>query len=110
MGIVTLTLPAVRLKPLASGLAEIENKIRSYEFPIHLSKRLEDAGLRTGIQMPVMGQEDCPEGVRDVLGFVVEGPFNFVGLSGMPHVLVGRAKDLGGPHIPGNDVYRGGED
>ena len=57
-----------------------------------------------------MGQEDVPGGVRDVLRPVVDSPFDFLGLSDVPHSGLVGSKELGGPDIPGDKVDRGGED
>jgi len=60
--------------------------------------------------MPVLGQEDCPNGVRKGLGLFVKSPLDLVGSPSVPHALVGWLKDLGSPHIPGDDFQRGSED
>jgi len=108
LGIVTETLPSVSLKFLASGWAGIEQMIGSYEFPFHLDEI--GGGLRTGVQTPVVGQEDSPHIVCDVMGFLVHSPFDLFGLPNLPDGARGWGKDLGDPHVPGGDVYRGSED
>ena len=67
-------------------------------------------GLRTDVQTSVRGKEDCPDEARNIRGLVVEGPFDGVGVPDVPHSLVGWIKDLGNPHVPGDDVHRGRED
>jgi len=69
-----------------------------------------EMGIRTEVQMPVPGQEDCSDGVRDVHRLVVECPFDLLGLSNVPHGFFVRISDLGNPHVPGGNGHRGGED
>ena len=72
--------------------------------------REKGANPRTGVQNPVVGQEDGPDRIRDVFGFVVDSPFDLVGLSNVPHGSLVWGKDLGDPHIPGDKVHRGSKD
>jgi len=65
----------------------------------------EDGGLRTFVQRAVLGQEELPEGVLIVIGFVVERPCDVVNVPGLPDGRLVWREDLGKPHVPG-----GGED
>jgi len=63
-----------------------------------------------GVQTSVVGQEDRPNGVRNVLGLVVDSPFNLFGLPNVPDGPMGWSNNLGNPHVPGDKIHRGSED
>lgn len=60
--------------------------------------------------MPVVGQEDSPSRVRDVLGLPVYSPSDLFGLADVPNGTRVWSKDLGNPHVPGGNVHRGSKD